>query len=148
MEIDGIEQAIEGFKSLGQGTQWAVLSQATAAGAREVAKQAKQNAPTGKEAHYAYNGQFVAPGYAKSTVKAVRFRKKYQGVALVAVGPNLIGYYLTQFVERGHATRSGGFIPADPWLKPALDNKENDVLKAFVKKMDTAIDKAIKKGNL
>ena len=144
MRIDGIGEAVKKLEKLAAGTQWRALSQSTAAAARVVARKAKSNAPVGSVAHRGYTGALIAPGYSKSTVKAVRFRRKYNSVALVGVGPNKLGYYTAQFVEGGHKDRAGGSVPAKPWLKPALDSTESQLLSAFESKMKTFVNKAIR----
>tara|TARA_R100000951_G_scaffold90032_2_gene78185 strand:- start:6579 stop:7016 length:438 start_codon:yes stop_codon:yes gene_type:complete len=145
MEVEGLEEAINGYRELAQATQWKILSQATAAAGRKIAKRAKRNAPVGSVAKMAYdNSMLLAAGYGRTTVKAVRFRRRYDNVALVGIGPNKFAYYLSSFVEKGHAVRGGGFKPADPWLKPAISQTEKEAVQAFERKILLSVNKVLK----
>tara|TARA_R100000541_G_scaffold243_1_gene907 strand:- start:3978 stop:4412 length:435 start_codon:yes stop_codon:yes gene_type:complete len=144
MKVEGLADTQKKLKALSGKLGWAAMSKGLAASARPMRAAAKKNAPVGTESHRTYRGNLVSPGFAKQSVVLVRFKKKYNSTALVAVGVKKSAYYAAAFVESGWTHRSGTRVPAQPWLIKAYDQTIGMVPSTFVKSFRKMVLKAQK----
>ena len=104
MKVEGLAETQAQLKALAGKLGWRAMSQALAASGRKMRAAAKNNAPIGSVYHRTYRGNLVAPGHTKRSVTLVRFPRKNNNTALVAVGVKKSAYYAVLFVEQGHKT--------------------------------------------
>ena len=144
MKVEGLAETQKALQSLSGKLGWKAMSMALGRSGRKMRAAARKNAPVGTVAHRTYRGNLVAPGFTKKSVVLVRFPRKNNNTALVAIGVKKAAFYAVQFVEQGHKTRSGTRVAARPWLKTSYDQTVNAVPGAFTKELNAMILKATK----
>jgi HK97 gp10 family phage protein len=102
-------------------------------------KMAKAKAPVGDQMHKTYKGRLVAPGFLSRSIGKVTFQTR-EGVGVGLVGPQQEAFYGTTFLERG--TR---YIDKTPWLEPAFNASQDQILRRFADKLAERIDKEVKR---
>lgn len=112
----------------------------TAKSALEIAEhRARANMPQGTEPHKTYRGRLVSPGYALSTLHIETKLDKRTGSAVASLGVGREAFYAVQFVELGTA-----HSPAQPWLRPAFTESEDEMLKAIATQLKERIERTRK----
>lgn len=142
MKVEGLAETQMQLQALAGKLGWRAMSQALAASGRKMRAAAKNNAPVGSVAHRTYRGNLVAPGFTKRSITLVRFPRKNNNTALVAVGVKKSAYYAVQFVEQGHKTKNGGRVAPRPWLKKSYDQTVGAVPASFTSELRERVLKA------
>ncbi len=135
-EIEGLRELHRQLERLGLAAQGRVLRNSVNVAMTPVVREARKRIPVGDTPHKTYRGRLVAPGFAKRNIKkrTRTQRDKSRAVAMVGVGKE--AYYATQFVEGGTK-----FQPAQPWLIPAFEAKQNTVLDKLSERLAANIEK-------
>jgi len=142
MKVEGLAETQMMLEALAGKLGWRAMSQALAVSGRKMRAAAKNNAPVGSVDHRTYRGNLVAPGFTKRSITLVRFPRKNNNTALVAVGVKKSAYYAVQFVEQGHKTKNGGRVAPRPWLKKSYDQTVGAVPASFTSALRERVLKA------
>ena len=138
MKIQGLKELQRNLEKLPQEIQGRALKTMLTAGGQVIAKKAKTLI------------KHEESGALKKSLGTV-FRKGKKGYAVIGARNGFQIEYkgkkrnpanYAHLVERGH---SGGAVPAYPFLRPAIDATENEVLTEMANGMTKAIDKAVRK---
>lgn len=100
---------------------------------------ARARMPQGTEPHYTYRGRLVAPGYALGTLHIETGLNKRTGAAIATLGVGREAFYAVQFVELGTA-----HMPAQPWLRPAFVDSEDEMLRQIGVSLRERIERTAK----
>jgi phage protein, HK97 gp10 family len=164
VQIHGLRELREALlRKIPAEMQGKVLQQALSAGAAIIAKEAKSRAPqkTGRMKKAIYHGRRKqsATKTFEERVVAVRRGKKLQKSGRDA--------FYWKFVEFGHRTGAGkgqylkktdgrtshggavdatGFVPPQPFMRPAFEAGKHKAVTAIKTRLGTAIDKAAQKA--
>jgi HK97 gp10 family phage protein len=112
----------------------------TAKEALEIAEhKARSLMPQGEEPHKTYRGRLVSGGYALTTLHIETKLDKRTGSAVATLGVGREAFYAVQFVELGTA-----HMAARPWLRPALEGSQNEMLEQISKSLKTRVERATK----
>lgn len=116
VEVEGLKEVIAGFKAMGEDGK-KVLHEAVNIGAEMLAPKIRENTPVGTE-----DDQHL-----KNNIKPKKAKKKktVKQTAQVQVGSNKTDYAF--HVETGHRTKSGKTIPANPFVRRAVDAASDEV---------------------
>lgn len=136
-QLLGGKQLEKTFRTLGERVQRKVLRQAINAGSTVMMKAMRAKAP--RESGL----------LAKSIGKKIRTYKK-SGTILGVVGPrsDVVGTYqgkkrrpvkYAHLVEKGHITKSGQFVPAHPFMRPAFDETQRQVQDSIKSKLAVGV---------
>lgn len=102
---------------------------------------AKSNIPVGTVAHKTYKGRTVTPGFAQRSVKrAVTAGRATKNIVRAMVGVAREAFYVVAFLERGTSK-----VPARPWLVPAFESTQGQVLQRFKESLKRRIERAAKR---
>ncbi|WP_133164203.1 HK97-gp10 family putative phage morphogenesis protein [Solimonas fluminis] len=138
--LDGVAQLMRQLEELGLAANGKALRAAVRAGSRPVVKRAKQLIPEGADAHRTYRGRLVTPGFAKRSIRTVTKLSRDKQKASVAIGVRAEAFYATQFVELGTSRQA-----PQPWLRPAMEQTQQEQLAALGDSLKKTIEKAAKK---
>lgn len=138
-KLSGFDQLQKQLRALGQANGAKAMRSAAGFAMTPVVKQARANAPRGKEGHRIYTGDLVAPGFLSRNIKKKTFKSKSGRYASATVGMSAGAFY-GEFFERGTK-----YINKSPWLEPAFESKRREVLKRFSTKLAKNIEKARRK---
>lgn len=149
LDIHGLGALEEDFARLSRGQTRRVLRQATMAGARVGRDAARELAPEDsgelKRHVVAASKRQNAPGTHTAGVRVRGGRGKYSNTAANR-GKQRVGQsyetpgpaYYWRFTELGTSKQ-----PATPWIRPAWDSHEQEIVDAVRQRLATAIDEAI-----
>lgn len=138
--LQGVAQLMRQLEELGLAANGKALRAAVRAGSQPVVKRAKQLIPEGVDAHRTYRGRLVAPGFAKRSIRMVTKLSRDKQKASAAIGVRAEAFYATQFVELGTSRQA-----PQPWLRPAMEQTQQEQLTAVGASLKKTIDKAAKK---
>lgn len=113
------------------------LRQSVGIAATPIVKAARLRIPVGTREHVTYMGHPVKPGFARDSISKRTFIE--DGVAVAMVGTLKEAYYAVQFVEVGTEK-----MRAQPWLEPALESTQEQVVERLKNTLAKKIDKATK----
>lgn len=102
---------------------------------------ARATIPIGIEAHKTYRGRIVSPGYALSTLHIETKLDKKRGAIVGLLGVGREAFYAVQFVELGTAR-----VPARPWLRPAFENSDSQMLEEIASELRERVGKIAAKS--
>lgn len=135
-QLEGVAELTAQLNAIGKGFAAKSL-RGTVKEALEVAEhKARANMPQGTEPHKTYRGRLVAPGYALTTLHIETSLNKQTGAAVARLGVGREAFYAVQFVELGTA-----HTPAQPWLRPAFLESEDEMLRQIGTSMKERIEK-------
>jgi HK97 gp10 family phage protein len=127
-KIEGGKALDNALKQLGYDMEKKVAKSAVRAGANVIAKQARINAPLGET------------GTLKRSIKVVT-RSKRTGDAVASVVTRSGKKYTARGMNAWYAGRVEFGPPAHPFLRPALDSKGDEAIKAMSEKIQQRIRK-------
>lgn len=125
-KLEGVAELTRKLNELGVQTAGRELRGTARAAMKIVHQKALAAIPVGTVPHTTYKGRRVFGGFAKRSLRLVSFINKRTGSAEAIVGPSREAFYASQFVELGTSK-----MAARPWLRPALQSSESEVLKAI-----------------
>jgi HK97 gp10 family phage protein len=139
-QTDGFAELSKKLSRLADGMDLKVIRRAARSAMLPVVKEAERRIPKSDEPHNTYRGRLVAPGFASRNIKRVAKVNKRRGVVEVKVGVASEAFYAAQFQERGTK-----YQPAQPWLEPALEAKQDEVVDRFKAQLKKIIEKEARK---
>ena len=144
-EIEGIAELQKKLAKLGEAAGGKALRNATKQAMLPVLQAARSSAPVGKFPHKSYKGRVLFPGYLSRSVDRNSALSRDKQTAWGRVGVKPEAFYGVQFIERGWTTRGGKTkVPAQPWLEPAFNRSQEQVLGRLKNRLARQIDKARK----
>lgn len=97
--------------------------------------------PVGDRLHKTYKGRTVTPGFLSRSIRRAAFAKRgAKNEVRAVVGVAREAFYGLAFVERGTSK-----MPAQPWLVPAFESTQGQVLDKFKRSLKARIERAAKK---
>jgi HK97 gp10 family phage protein len=79
---------------------------------------------------------------ASLALRSLTLRSKNQlGVDIYSRRKGYPHSYVAHLVEKGHKLRQGGFSPAKPFMRPALDNNVDKIITEFQSQVGKMLDK-------
>lgn len=143
MAVEGMKELLAALGELQAGVQLRALRAAAQAAGRVVVKEAQGRIQVGDRAHRTHDGNLVAPGFARRSIKAVSYIDKRRGFVGVKIGVRSRAFYAVNFLEleRGRSGSRGR-----PWLVPAFEASESKMLDAYRAALQRAVNKARAKG--
>ena len=141
--VEGMRELKRALAELSAGVQLNALRSAAQAAGRAVVKEAQARIQVGSEAHRTYRGNLVAPGFARRSIVARSYIDKRRGRVGVSVGVRAQAFYAVSFLEleRGRSGARGR-----PWLRPAFEASEQQMLNAYRNALQRAVKRARAKG--
>lgn len=141
--VEGMRELMRALGELGAGVQLNALRSAAQAAGRAVVKNAQGRIQVGDEPHRTYRGVLVSPGFARRSIVARSYIDKRRGRVGVAIGVRAQAFYAVNFLEleRGRSGARGR-----PWLRPAFEASEQQMLDAYRNALQRAVNKARAKG--
>ena len=141
--VQGVDDFSQLLQSLGSAAFGRSLRSAVTFAANPILKQARKNAvfdghEKDDEGHFTYTGKFVRKGFTRKSVKKKVFKSRDGEMAVAKIGVEPEAYYAVQFVELGTSKQ-----PAQPWLRPALNQQVSQATRVFGERMSNAIDREI-----
>lgn len=106
----------------------------------EALHKARTTIPVGTIAHRTYRGRIVSPGFALSTLHVETKIDKRAGSAIAFLGVKREAFYAVQFLELGTAK-----MAARPWLRPAFETSQDEMLQAIGDEMRKRVERIAKK---
>lgn len=141
-EIEGLKELTKQLSALGKAAGSKALRSATMFAMTPVVKEAKENVPTAKNAHFTHKRRLVAPGFAARSVIKRSILSRDKKTVWVSVGVKSEAYYAVNFIELGVPSRK---IPKRPWLSRAMEKKQKVVTDRLGSQLKKKIKAAIKK---
>ncbi len=143
-ELLGVRECSAALTEMGVAVSGRVLRKSVGDAMQIVKERAAENMPVGTEEHFVKRRGskiLVAPGYAQRHVelKVSRRTSKSRAVAMVGVTPE--AFYATSFVEVGTSK-----MHAWPWLVPAFQKSQNEVLQKLGDEMKAGLERARKRA--
>lgn len=140
--LEGVAELSAALHELGVSVQAREL-RGTVKDALEIAEhRARSLMPRGTQPHKTYRGRLVSPGFAISTLHIETWLNKRTGSAVAGLGVEKEAFYATVFVELGTA-----HMPAQPWLRPAFESSESEMLGQIGTSLKQRIEKVRAKAN-
>lgn len=139
-QLRGFDELNKKLDRLAAGADSKIIRRAAASAMLPVVKEAESRVPKGDKPHKTYRGRVVAPGFASRNIKRKSKIDKRTGVVRVRVGVANEAFYATQFVERGTQ-----HMRAQPWLEPAFESRQDEVLDRFKGRLRKIIEKEARK---
>ncbi len=133
VSLEGTEDLERAIKRLSVDTQGVHLRAAVEAGAEVVRDVASQLAPRSTHGSRGHPAGFLA-----KNIRAERQFTRSQDTAVTHVGPTKEAYY-GRFLEMGTV-----YEPAEPFLRPALDETKNDVVDTIAEHLRNVILRGIR----
>lgn len=144
MKLLGDKELERTFKTLGERVQRKVLRQAVNTAATPVVKAARAKAPKDS-------------GLLKKSLGKKLVTNKKAGVVTAVVGPrrNVVGEHdgkprkpsrYAHLVEKGHIDGDGNHVPAQPFLRPAMEETEAQALGVMTDKLAAGVVREASKG--
>lgn len=132
----GFKELSRKLAALSAMEQGRVIRSAATAGGTVVVRKARANVPVGTVPHKTYKGRWVSAGFLKRSLKkSSRMARDKQSVT-VKIGVKSEAFYGTQFLELGTSRH-----PARPWLRPALQTSQAEIVAAMREKILAHIKK-------
>ncbi len=133
-KTQGLSELKKALKQFPENVERRILRSMAMAGAQVVVKKARNNVPVD------------SGGLKKGIIRRSKKGPKAPGRVVVSVGPRSDVFYGMYF-EFGTSK-----IPADPWLRPALDSSPAEIMEAMrlrgLKRIDKEIEKAAQKAGV
>lgn len=140
-EVEGLRELSLRLRALGETVAARNLKAAAKDAMLPTEQAAKANVPVGSAIHKTYKGRTVTPGFAQRSVKrAVTARRGAKNIVRAMVGVAREAFYALAFVERGTSK-----MPARPWLVPAFESTQGQVLERFKQSLKRRIERAAKR---
>lgn len=141
-ELEGAPALTRKLRELGRLEDGKVLKSAGRAAGKVVVKRAQALIPVNKvnKLHKTYKGRYVAPGFAKRSIKYITVLSKDKQKVTVSVGVRKEAFYAVSFVEMGTSR-----MPAQRWLRPAFQSTSSEQQKALTTHLKKAIEKIARK---
>lgn len=139
-EIQGLKELSQKLNALGQTVAARNLKGAARDAMLPVEQAARARVPVGSEIHKTYKGRTVTPGFAQRNVKRASTFSRARGVVRGMVGVAREAFYAVAFLERGTSK-----MPAQPWLVPAFESVQAQVLTRFRKSLEDRIARIAKR---
>lgn len=135
-KIEGLKELTRKLAALSAMDQGKVIRNAGNAAGTVVVKRARATVPTGSVPHKTYKGRWVSPGFLSRSIKKSSRLSRDKNAVFVSIGVKGEAFYGTQFLELGTSTQ-----PAQPWLRPALDDSKKQAIAIFREKILANIKK-------
>jgi HK97 gp10 family phage protein len=123
----GASDLLKKLDALGALDNGNIIKGTVRAGMQPAKQAAITKIPVGTRLHRTYKGRLVAPGFAKRSIRVVVTSKTDSGNIAALLSVRAEAYYAVQFVERGTSK-----MKAQPWLRSAFFNTQNDQKAAMV----------------
>ena len=139
-EVIGVEALKKKLDGIKEELHPKLVAQSVRASMVPMMKQARQNAPQGKDVHRTYKGRLVAPGFLKRNIKLrkMKFKDKTKvGYSLAARKEAFYG----KIIEQGFRD-----VSAKPWLGEAYNSTKSQVESNFRRALLKRIEKGKRKG--
>lgn len=145
IEVLGLAELTRQLRELGDPKANAnALRAATRAGMRVVMAQAQANiariSPGRAETHRTYKGRLVGAGFAARSLKMLVKMSPDKQKATAVLGVHKEAMYAAFFFELGTV-----YIPAQPWLRPALESQQAPAVAALAAVMQKRIEAIARK---
>lgn len=142
-QLDGVAALTAQLNELGVKVAARQMKGAVGAAMEIAEHKARAFMPTGIDPHKTYRGRLVSPGYALSTLHVEVKLNKKTGAAVASLGVGREAFYAVQFVELGTA-----HTPAQPWLRPAFEGSEAQMLEEISSELRERIGKITAKSKM
>lgn len=120
-ELAGVDVLMKRLSKMDISLRVKLLRQAVSQSMTPVLRQAQMRVPVGAKTHKTYKGRWVAPGFSKRSIR--RKTAIENGKVVVRIGVRKEAFYAVQFLELGTK-----HISPRPWLQPALETQQGEVL--------------------
>lgn len=141
VNVEGLKELSDKLKELSATVSARLLKGAAKDAMLPTEQAAKASVPVGSVVHKTYKGRTVTPGFAQRSVKrAVTARRDSKNVVKAMVGVAREAFYALAFIERGTSK-----MPARPWLVPAFEATQGQVLQRFKDSLRKRIERAAKR---
>lgn len=141
VNVEGLKELSAKLKELGETVAARNLKGAAKDAMLPTEQAAKANIPVGSILHKTYKGRTVTPGFAQRSVKrAVTSARGSKNIVKAMVGVAREAFYAVAFLERGTSK-----MPARPWLVPAFESTQGQVLQLFKESLKKRIERAAKR---
>lgn len=167
-EVVGLKELSEKLSKLGKIVGGKFLRGSAMSATLPALKKAKALIPKGTEPHKTYKGRLVGGGFASRNIIRKSYINKDKTTATVWLGVKQEAFYAVSFIELGwqpgkrskswkqKARRSAGStlgndtsrkdkIPADPWLEPAFNKTQKQMVERLKNTLRKKIEKEAKK---
>jgi HK97 gp10 family phage protein len=139
-KIVGLRELGQKLAALGQAVEARNLRGAARDAMQPTEAAARATAPVGTAVHKTHKGRTVTPGFAQRSIKRVSTFSRARGVVRGMVGVAQEAFYAVAFVERGTSK-----MPAQPWLVPAFESTQAQVLVRFRKSLRDRLERIAKR---
>lgn len=141
VRVEGLKELSVKLRALGETVAARNLRGAARDAMQPVEQVAHASAPVGTVTHKTYRGRTVTPGFLQRSIRRAAFAKRgAKNEVRAVVGVTREAFYGLAFVERGTSK-----MPARPWLVPAFDMAQGQVLDRFKRSLVKRIERAAKK---
>lgn len=147
--VIGLKDLQKKLRRLGPAVAGKSLRNATSSAMLPALRAAKVRAPVGDKGHRTYKGRYVFPGFlSRSVIRRSRLSRD-KTTAWATVGVRAEAFYGVQFVELGWTAGKRGaanrrMVPGRPWLEPAFETTQQQILRRLKERLKAQIDKARK----
>lgn len=126
-KIVGLQELSQQLRALGETVAARNLKGAAKDAMEPTESAARASVPVGSEIHKTYKGRTVTPGFAQRSIRRAAFAMRgAKNVVRAVVGVAREAFYAVAFLERGTSK-----MPAQPWLVPAFEQTQAQVLNRF-----------------
>ena len=140
-EVKGLRELSLQLRALGETVAARNLKGAAKDALLPTEQVAEASIPIGSVLHKTYKGRTVMPGFAQRSIKRVAIAARgAKNVVKAMLGVAREAFYALAFVERGTSK-----MPARPWLVPAFEATQGQVLQRFAGSLRRRIEKAAKR---
>lgn len=146
-EVIGMRELQLKLAKLGPAAGGKALRNSAASAMLPALRAAKSRAPVGTEPHKTYKGETVFPGHTSRSVRRRSVLSRDKTTAWAQVGVKSDAFYSLQFIERGWRAGPEGSQNRTrqaprPWLEPAFDSTQQQILRRLKERLKKQIDKA------
>lgn len=141
VRVEGLSELSAKLRALGETVAARNLKGAARDAMQPVEQVAHATAPVGDRVHKTYKGRTVTPGFLQRSIRRTAFAKRgSKNEVRGVVGVSREAFYGLAFVERGTSK-----MPARPWLVPAFEAAQGQVLDKFKRSLVKRIERAARK---
>ena len=141
VRVEGLQELSLKLRALGETVAARNLKGAARDAMQPTEQVAHATAPVGSRIHTTYKGRVVTPGFSQRSIRRTAFAKRgAKNEVRAVVGVSREAFYALAFVERGTSK-----MPAQPWLVPAFEATQEQVLARFKTSLARRIERAARK---